>query len=93
MTQPLSTVRTNSAATRVSGDAVSDPLAKLREFLETRRMREKIGAGGFAEFERELHERVMEAERDIVAAEMQKFDTDADAVVIDGKTVIGRPIP
>ena len=86
MTQSLSTVRTSRASTRVSGDAVHDALEKLRDFLETRGMREKIGPLGFAQFERELHERVMQVERDIVAAEMQRFDTDADAVVIEGKT-------
>jgi hypothetical protein len=48
-------------------------------------MKEKMGPLAFAEFEKELHERMMEAERDIVAAEMARVDIDADAVVIDGK--------
>ena len=39
----------------------------------------------FEEFERELHARMMEAERDIVAGEMARHDVDADAVVIAGK--------
>ena len=41
--------------------------------------------GEFAEFECELHERVMEFERDVVAGEMAKLDIDVPAVVIDGK--------
>lgn len=44
-----------------------------------------IGPHAFAEFEKELHERMMEAERDIVASEMARVDIDADAVVNDGK--------
>ena len=38
----------------------------------------------FAEFEREVHPRRMEAERDIVAGEMARLDVDVDAVVIAG---------
>lgn len=45
----------------------------------------KTGPRAFAEFERELHERVMAFERDVIAAEMATLDIDADAVVIDGK--------
>ena len=45
------------------------PLEKLREFLETEGMRSKTSPRSFADFERELHERMMEAERDIVAGE------------------------
>ncbi|MBK9129715.1 MAG: hypothetical protein IPM13_18315 [Phycisphaerales bacterium] len=48
-------------------------------------MKEKLGPHGFAAFEKELHERVMEVERDLIAAEMKRFDVDADAVVIQGK--------
>jgi hypothetical protein len=48
-------------------------------------MKEKMVPHGFAEFEKELHERMMVAERDIVATEMARLDVDADAVVIDGK--------
>lgn len=61
------------------------PLEKLREFLETHAMKEKVGPKAFADFERDLHARVMEVERDVIAAEMVKLDVDADAVVIEGK--------
>jgi len=63
----------------------STPLEKLRKFLETAGMRSKTGPRLFADFDRELHERMMEAERDIVAGEMARHDVDADAVVIGGK--------
>ncbi len=48
-------------------------------------MNDKIGPQAFADFEREVHRRFLEAERDIIADEMARFDTDADAVIIDGK--------
>ena len=60
-------------------------LEKLREFLEKEGMKSKTGPRSFADFERELHERMMEAERDIVALEMAKLDVDAPAILIDGK--------
>jgi len=76
-------------ATRVATGDLKEveptPLEKLREFLETEGMRSKTSPRSFADFERELHERMMEAERDIVAGEMARLDVDADAVVIAGK--------
>jgi hypothetical protein len=48
-------------------------------------MRKTAGPNAFAEFERQLHERLMEVERDIIASEMVRLDTDAEAVVIAGK--------
>src|SRR5215211_296899 len=63
----------------------TDPLAGLRDFLDTLGMRDKKGPEAFAEFERDLHARLMQVERDVVAAEMAKLDVDADAVVIAGK--------
>jgi hypothetical protein len=53
--------------------------------LETEGMKSKTGPRSFADFERELHERMMEAERDVVASEMAKLDIDADAIEIAGK--------
>jgi hypothetical protein len=63
----------------------SSRVNSLRGFLETEGMRSKTGRRSFADFERELHERMMEAERDIVAGEMARLDVDVDAVVIAGK--------
>ncbi len=42
--------------------------------------------GGFADFERTLHERVMEFERELLAEEMVRADIDAEAIVVDGVT-------
>lgn len=72
-------------ATSVPNAAVKTPLSKLREFLETSGMNGKTGPRAFADFERDLHARLMEVERDVIAAEMKKFDVDHDAVVIEGK--------
>ena len=85
MTTTTTAVSLRPPATRVLEDAPTDPLEKLRAFLDTLRMKDKVGPKAFAEFERELHERVMQVERDVIAAEMVKLDIDADAVVIDGK--------
>lgn len=60
-------------------------MVKLRGFLDTLRMKKRMGPHDFAEFERELHERVMEVERDVIAAELKRLDIDADAILIEGK--------
>jgi len=73
------------AATSGQSEAVATPLEKLREFLETHGMKGKTGPRAFAEFEAELHARMMEAERDVIAAEMAKLDVEADAIEIAGK--------
>ncbi len=54
-------------ATSVPAEVATPPLEKLRKFLETHRMKSKTGPWTFAEFERELHERVMEVERDLIS--------------------------
>lgn len=80
-------VSLESQATRVpeKASASPDPLEKLRAFLDTHRMKDKLGPRDFQAFEKELHERVMELERDLVASEMKRLDVDTAAVVIDGK--------
>jgi hypothetical protein len=73
-------------ATIVPKTTTKSPLEKLREFLETHGMKGKTGPRAFADFERDLHARLMEVEREVIAAEMKQFDVDDDAVQIDGKT-------
>lgn len=73
------------AATHILGEPVSSPLEKLRKFLETHGMNGKTGPRAFADFERDLHARMMEAERDVIAAEMVKLDVDHDAIEVGGK--------
>src|ERR1035437_5247535 len=77
------------AATSVPREVRQTPLEKLREFLEKEGMKSKTGPRSFADFERELHERMMGAERDIVALQMAKLYVDAPAILIDGK--VHRP--
>jgi hypothetical protein len=57
----------------------------VRKFLEDQAMRGKTGAREFYEFEKALHERLREAEREIVADVMASSDVDADAIEIDGR--------
>lgn len=85
MTQPKRATETQSSVTRVPEQPRAAALEKLREFVETHGMKDKIGPQAFADFERELHRRFLEAERDIIADEMARFDTEADAVIIEGK--------
>jgi hypothetical protein len=47
-------------------------------------MRHKPGSGDFADFEKELHARLMRAERDIVGEELERADVDEEAVEIEG---------
>jgi hypothetical protein len=73
-----------SQANRVTTAHARDPLEKLRAFLDTLPMK-KEDKGSFADFERELHARLMEVERDVIAKEMANLDVDTEAVVIAGK--------
>ena len=55
---------------------------RLMAFVADRRRRPL--PSDFEEFERSLHARMMEAEREILAEELGKADIDEDAVVIEG---------
>jgi hypothetical protein len=83
MSHSTSTAASDTSRRPVRVD--TDPVARLRQFLDTLAVRDKKGPKAFAEFERDLHARLMELEREVVAAEMAKLDVDADAVVIAGK--------
>jgi hypothetical protein len=85
MSHPNRATETRSPVTRVPAGGRDATLEKLREFVETHRMKDRGGAQAFADFERELHRRFLEAERDVIADEMARFDTDVDAVLIEGK--------
>ncbi|HYX63222.1 MAG TPA: hypothetical protein VE935_03270 [Burkholderiales bacterium] len=85
MPQPKRATETVPSVTRVRESSRTTTLEKLREFVETHRMKDKIGPHAFADFERELQERLLQAGRDIIAEEMTRLDIDADAVVIEGK--------
>jgi len=57
----------------------------IRKFLEAHAMQGKTGAREFYEFEKTLHERLLEAEREIVADVMGASDVEADAIEIEGR--------
>lgn len=57
----------------------------IRKFLEAHAMQGKTGAREFYEFEKTLHERLLEAEREIVADVMSASDVEADAIEIEGR--------
>ena len=63
-----------------------EALVRIRRFLEDRRVRTKNKPGSFADFERDLHAKVMDFERELVAEEMACADIDAEAIVVDGVT-------
>jgi len=78
----LARVVSASEARRGFHDQVLDG---IRKFLEDHAMQGKTGARDFYEFEKSLHERLLEAERGIVADVMAASDVDADAIEIDGR--------
>ena len=49
-------------------------------------MRTQDKQGSFADFEKELHAKVMEFERELLAEDMARADVDAEAIVMDGVT-------
>jgi hypothetical protein len=57
----------------------------VRKFLEDHAMVGKTGAREFYEFEKALHARLMEAEREIIGSVMSASDVDADAIEIEGR--------
>lgn len=57
----------------------------IRRFLQDHAMAGKTGAREFYDFEKTLHERLLEAEREIVADVMAASDVDADAIEINGR--------
>jgi len=63
-----------------------EALARLRGFLDDRRVRTTDKPESFAEFEKSLHAKVMEVEREALAEEMARADIDAGAVVVEGVT-------
>jgi hypothetical protein len=59
----------------------------IKKFLDTHAMAGKTGAREFYDFEKALHERLLEAEREIVADVMAASDVDADAIEVEGRVL------
>jgi hypothetical protein len=62
-------------------------LDELKAFLQAQRMKKKYAPGEFEAFERGLHERVMKLEREVLAEEIAASDVEAEAIVVEGKTL------
>jgi hypothetical protein len=63
-----------------------EALARIRRFLEDRRMSTSYKPGAFEDFEKGLHAKIMEYEREVLAEDMARADVDAEAIVVDGVT-------
>lgn len=59
-------------------------LDAIRKFLEDHAMAGKNGAREFYEFERDLHAKLMEVEREVIGDVMAASDVDADVIEIEG---------
>ncbi|HLB90261.1 MAG TPA: hypothetical protein VJK29_21560 [Terriglobales bacterium] len=51
---------------------------RLREFLRARRQEWRAGTPEFEQFERELHEPIMNLERECLAEELARYDVAAE---------------
>jgi hypothetical protein len=79
-------------ATKASGAAGgTQALAGVQAFVKDHRMRWKEMPGGFAAFEKGLHERLQAYERELVAEEMALADIDTEAITVEG-TVYRRVV-
>jgi hypothetical protein len=59
-------------------------LAGVQAFVKDHRMSWKEMPGGFAAFEKGLHERLQAYERDLIAEEMALADIDTEAIAVEG---------
>ena len=66
-----------------SGETLGESLQRLQAALVMLSEGERV-EGGFEDFERELHALFTQAEREVLAEELGRFDVDVPYVVIDG---------
>jgi hypothetical protein len=78
----LRLVSSDTETRRAFHDRVLDG---IRRFLEDQAMEGKGGAREFYDFEKALHERLREVEREVVADVMAASDVEADAIEIEGR--------
>ncbi len=66
-------------------DVFESPVAeRLRQFIRDQGQRWKAGTPDLEMFERELHAQIMEFEQALVAAELARYDVDADLIEVAG---------
>jgi len=74
-----------------SPDVFDSPIAqRLRHFVRERTQAWKTGTPDFEAFERELHEQMMALEREVVAAELGRYDVAAERIAVGG--VVYHPV-
>lgn len=64
-------------------------LSRLKEFIKDHRKRMPIPGGDAEEFEKELHQRVLEIQREVMSDEMARADIDVEAIIVE-RTVYRR---
>jgi hypothetical protein len=70
-----------------SADPLQSPASqRLREFLRARRQVWQQGVPDFEQFERALHEQIMNLERECLAEELAHYDVRADCIEVGGTT-------
>jgi hypothetical protein len=84
---PCATLTRDLRATEAAGAFHARVLDGIKKFLEAHAMAGKTGAREFYEFEKALHERLLQAEREIVGEVMAASDVDADAIEVEGRTL------
>lgn len=57
---------------------------RLRDFLRARQQAWQQGVPEFEQFERELHEQIMNLERECVAEELARYDVAAERIEVGG---------
>lgn len=80
----LPSVATTLPATSVPEQPVS-PLEKLSKFLDGHHLKGRTGPQQFEQFEQQLHEKIMEFQREVLARELDSADINEPAIEIDGK--------
>ncbi len=63
---------------------------RLRQFVLERRQAWQVGTPAFESFERELHEHILAVEREILAAELTRYDVAAEQIEVGG--VVYHPV-
>jgi hypothetical protein len=70
-----------------SGEPLQSPASqRLREFLRARRQTWQQGTPEFEQFERELHEQIMNLERECLAEELARYDVQAERIEVGGRS-------
>jgi len=68
-----------------SDDSLPSPASQqFRDFLRTRRQAWQQGVPDLAQFERELHEQVMNLERECLAEDLARYDVSAEQIEVRG---------